>query len=168
MKTKRFLLLKLLCLPLALLLAAGSARALCVLCVCTTTTSNVAFGSYNPLAFGNLDSTGSVLISCGGVASVLLPYNLAISTGGSGSYAARRMSSGGYTLNYNLYADPAYTTIFGDGSGSSVIKSGSFTLDLLGLSPNQLHTVYGRVPGRQLTVAPGVYTDSINVTLTYF
>jgi spore coat protein U-like protein len=164
---KRTLLLKLL-VSLALLLGGGGAQALCLLCVCTMATSNVAFGSYNPLAFGNTDSTGSVQVSCGGVASVLLPYNLAISTGGSASYASRRMSSGGYTLSYNLYTDATYTTIFGDGSGGSVYKSGSFTLDLLGLSPPQLHTVYGRLPGRQLTTAPGVYTDTINVTLTYF
>lgn len=143
-------------------------QALCVLCVCTTQTTNVAFGTYNPLAFGNVDSTGSVKVTCGGVASVLLPFKIDISAGSSGSTGTRTMRNGANTLNYNLYTDAAYTTVWGDGSGATQNILGSFTLDLLGLSPAQNFWVYGRLPGRQLTAVPGVYADTINVTLTYY
>lgn len=151
-----------------LLLPAAPVRALCVLCVCTTQTTNVAFGSYNPLAFGNTDSTGSIKVTCGGVASILLPFKVDISAGSSGNAAARTMKSGSNALSYNLHVDPAYTTIWGDGSGATQAILGSFTLDVLGLSPAQTFWVYGRLPGRQLTAVPGIYSDTINVTLTYY
>jgi spore coat protein U-like protein len=160
----------LLALLLTLLAWSGPARALCLpaLCSCGLTTTNVAFGSYNPLAFGNTDTTGSVRVQCGGVAGLLIPFNIAISAGGGGSYAGRRMSSGGNHLSYNLYTDASYTSIWGDGSGASQIVSAGVTLDVAGLSPAQIFWVYGRIPGRQLTAVPGSYADTINVTLTYF
>ena len=149
---------------------AGPARALCVpgLCSCGVTTTNVAFGTYSPFAFGNTDSTGSVKVSCGGVAGLLIPFNIAISTGSSGSYANRQMSSGGHKLSYNLYTDPSYTTLWGDGSAATQLINAGVLLDVLGLSPAQNFYVYGRIPGRQLTAVPGIYSDTINVTLTYF
>ncbi|HEY0954197.1 MAG TPA: spore coat U domain-containing protein [Roseateles sp.] len=160
----------LLVLLLTLLAWCGPARALCLpaVCSCGVTTTNVAFGSYNPLAFGNTDSTGSVRVQCGGVAGLLIPFNIAISAGGSGSYVNRRMKSGINTLAYNLYTDASYTTIWGDGSAASQLISAGVTLDVLGLSPAQTFWVYGRIPGRQLTAVPGSYADTINVTLTYF
>ena len=149
---------------------AGSARALCVagLCSCGVTTTNVAFGTYSPLAFGNTDSTGSVKVSCGGVVGLLIPFNIAISAGSSASYANRQMKSGSNTLAYNLYTDASYTTVWGDGSAATQIINAGVTLDLAGLSPVQTFYVYGRIPGRQITTVPGVYSDTINVTLTYY
>lgn len=153
----------------ALAVAAPRAQALCVagLCSCTVTTTNIAFGAYNPLAFGNTDSTGTVKVTCGGVAGLLVPFTIDLGKGGATSVAARRMVASGSSLNYNLYTDPSYTTVWGDGTGGSVSVAGSLLLDVLGLSPGQVFTVYGRIPGRQLTVRPGVYTDSISVTVTY-
>lgn len=164
----RFLLLA--CLLLLTLGHAPPARALClpVACSCTTSTTNVAFGNYNPFAFGNTDSTGSVRVSCGGVAGLLIPFNIAISAGSSGSFAGRTLKNGSRTLAYNLYTGASYATVWGDGTGGSQVVAGSVTLDLLGLSPAQTFTVYGRLPGRQLTAAPGSYADTLNVTLTYY
>ncbi|MFG6429203.1 spore coat U domain-containing protein [Roseateles sp. LYH14W] len=156
---------------LCLLLAwAGPARALCLpaLCSCGVTTTNLAFGTYSPLAFGNTDSTGSVRVSCGGVAGLLIPFNIAISAGASGSYANRLMKSGAHSLAYNLYTDASYTTRWGDGSASTQLVSAGMLLDVLGLSPPQNFYIYGRIPGRQVTTVPGVYSDTISVTLTYY
>ena len=152
------------------LLLADAARALCLpaVCSCGVTTTNVAFGSYSPLAFGNTDSTGSVKVSCGGVAGLLIPFNIGISAGYSGSYATRRLKSGANLLAYNLYTDASYTTVWGDGSSASQLVNASVTLDVLGLSPTQTFYVYGRIPGRQLTAVPGAYSDTISVTLTYY
>lgn len=152
------------------LLFAAPASALCIpgVCTCTVSTTSVAFGNYSPLAFGNTDSTGSIKVGCGGVVGLLIPYNVAISAGGSGSYTDRRMSNGANSLHYNLYTDSSYSTLWGDGSSATQIISWGVTLDVLGLAPLQTHWIYGRIPGRQLTAVPGSYTDTISVTLTYF
>jgi len=153
---------------LILLASSSGAQAICVLCTCTTTTSNVAFGNYSPMSFGSTDTTGNIKVNCGGVASVLLPFNIAFSAGSSGSFATRRLRSGSNTLNYNLYLDASYGTVWGDGTGGSQSVDGFVTLDALGLSPAQTFWIYGRIPARQLTAIPGVYADTINVTLTYY
>ncbi|MFG6414738.1 spore coat U domain-containing protein [Roseateles sp. DC23W] len=162
--------LVLLALLLTLLGWGAPAQALCLpaVCSCGVTTTNVAFGTYSPLAFGNTDTTGSVRISCGGVAGLLIPFNIAISAGGGGTYANRRMASGANVLRYNLYTDASYTTLWGDGSATSQLVNASVLLDLLGLSPAQTFYIYGRIPGRQLTAVPGTYADTISVTLTYY
>lgn len=155
---------------LYLLLATSGARALCLpaVCSCTLATTNAAFGTYNPLAVGATDTTGGVKVSCGGVAGLLIPFNIALSAGSGGSYAGRRLKSGGNSLAYNLYTDATYSTIWGDGSSATQLLNSGVTLDVLGLSPAQNFTIYGRIPARQLTTVPGLYSDTISVTLTYF
>jgi spore coat protein U-like protein len=148
----------------------SGAQALCLpaVCTCTLATTNAAFGSYNPLAFGNTDTTNTIKVSCGGVAGLLIPFNIALSAGSGGSYANRRMKSGANWLAYNLYTDASYSTVWGDGSSATQLVSAGVTLDVLGLAPAQTFHVYGRIPGRQLTTVPGVYSDTLSVTLTYF
>jgi spore coat protein U-like protein len=169
----RHALLHLLAALLLLLAWAGPAQALCVpgLCACSLATTNVAFGAYSPLAFGNTDTTGTVKVDCGGVVGLLIPFNSAISAGSagsSGSYANRQMKRGSNPLAYNLCTDASYTTVWGDGSSATQLISAGFTLDLAGLAPAQGFYIYGRIPGRQLSAVPGVCADTINVTLTYF
>jgi spore coat protein U-like protein len=155
---------------LTLMTLPGAAQALCLplACTCSVSTTTLAFGSYNPLAYGNTDSSGSVRVTCAGVVALLVPYDIALSAGGSGSFTTRRMSHGAYTLNYNLYTDNSYTTVLGNGVGGTQKLGGGITLDALGLAPPVLHWVYGRLPGRQLGAAPGAYSDSLTVTLTYY
>ncbi len=155
---------------LLLLGGSGAAQALCVpaLCSCTTVTTSMSFGNYSPLAYGNTDSTASLQVSCGGVAGLLIPFKVDLSPGSSGSYSGRTLKNGANSLNYNLYTDASYTTVWGDGSGASQSAQYSLLLDVLGLVPPLQLWVYGRIPGRQLTAVPGVYADTINVTLTYY
>jgi spore coat protein U-like protein len=148
---------------LATLWCCQAAHALCVLCVCTATTTPMAFAAHNPLASSNNDSTGKVRVSCGGVASVALTYTVALGAGTGASLTARKMASGSNRLAYNVY-----TSVWGDGSDGTGVASGGFTLDVFGLSPPQDWTFYGRIPGSQSGVAPGAYVDSLVVTLTYF
>ena len=77
------------------------------------------------------------------------------------------MNGGANQLAYNLYTDNTYLTAWGDGSGGSQSVSSGILLDVLGLSPQQTHWIYGRIPGSQTTVAPGSYIDTITVTVTY-
>jgi spore coat protein U-like protein len=152
----------------ALLLFCGAAQALCTqpLCSCSVSTSSLAFGSYNPLAGSNVDSTATVRVSCGGVAGLLVPYQIALSTG-AGSFTSRRMVAGSASLAYNLYSDVGHSSVWGDGSGGSVVVNGSFLLDALGTAPAQTQTVYGRIPSGQRSAQPGSYSDTITITLTY-
>lgn len=165
--TRRMLRFLLACLGLAW---SASAHALCVqpLCTVSLTTTNVAFGTYSPLLYGNTTTSGSVKVAFGGVAGLLIPFSIAISAGSSANFSTRTLRSGTNTLNYNLYIDSAYTTIWGDGSAGTQVASGSVTLDVNGLAPAQTFWVYGSIPGRQLTVAPGSYSDTLTVTMTYY
>lgn len=152
-----------------LLLHLPAAQALCVgpLCSCTFSTSQVVFGSFNPIAIGSSDSTGSVRISCGGTAGLLIPYQVEMGPGGSGSTSARRMSSGAQTIDYELYSDVSRLSNWGDIARGNAV-SGFMLLDALGLSPAVTHTIYGRIPSGQNTAVPGAYVDSITVTVTYY
>jgi spore coat protein U-like protein len=155
---------------LFLLFTSQTASALCVpgVCTCTVTTTSVAFGSFNPLSGTSHDSDGNVAFKCGGVVGLLIPYTIAISKGGGTSYTTRRMASGSHYLNYNLYLDTTYSSIWGDGTGGSATTGGTIILDALGLFPALNHPVHGRVTAGQTTAVPGIYTDSITVTVTYY
>jgi len=152
------------------LLLSGAAHALCLkpLCSCSVATSTLALGSYNPLAGANADSSATLAVNCGGVAGLLIPFEIALSTGTGGSYAGRALASGARRLNYNLYTDSTYTAIWGNGSGGSVTVQGGILLDALGLAPPANYRIYGRIPAGQTTAAPGAYADTITVTVTYF
>lgn len=152
-----------------LLLHLPAAQALCVgpLCSCTVSTSNVVFGAVNPIAIGSTDSTGSVRVTCGGTVGLLIPYQIELGAGGSGNTATRRMYSGAQTMNYGLYSDSSRLANWGDIAHGTAI-SGSVLLDALGLAPAVTHTVYGRISSGQTTTVPGVYADTITVTVTYY
>jgi spore coat protein U-like protein len=66
--------------------------------------------------------------------------------------------NGAATVNYNLYTASNYTTIWGNAGGALVNSTGN--------GADQLFTIYGRVPA-QTTPAPGTYTDTVTVTVTY-
>lgn len=155
------------CLALAALLAGSDARAAAD---CTASTAAVAFGTYDPLATAADDSTGRVTVVCtyvsGGTSQV--GFTVALSAGGSGSYAQRRLRAGTPVLNYNLYTDTARSRIWGNGSNGTSVASGSFTIGpgVGNRRREAAYTVYGRIPALQ-DVAPGSYADTITVTLTF-
>lgn len=133
---------------------------------CSVSATTVAFGSYNPFSGTADDSTGNIQVTCslGGLLSLLVAYEIKLSTGGSGSYAPRRTSSGANTLNYNLYINSARTTVWGNGTGGTSTVSDGYLLGLFTTVRN--YTVYGRVPALQ-NVRGGAYADTITVTVEY-
>ena len=120
---------------------------------CNLNVQGVIFGSYDVFNMQSVESTGNVAVTC----DVSTPYSIAL-TQGSGSFASRALTSGANTLAYNLYADPARTSVWGDGTAGTVTVSGS--------AASANHTVYGRIPARQ-NVFAGSYSDLITVTLTF-
>ena len=152
---------------LTLLLFAGlEARA----ADCTVSAVGVNFGVYEPFIATPDDSVGQITVICTHVSgpATEVRYTLTLSTGGSGSFAPRRLRAGSALLGYNLWSDPALSSIWGNGSGGTVIVTG-----LLKVGPGvgngvrtAVHPIYGRIPALQ-DAAEGDYLDSIVATLTY-
>ena len=156
------LLLLLVLVGFGVLLGGRPAEALCALCTCTASASGVAFGNYDPTSSTATDATGAVTVECTLLVAVGGSYSIALNQGVNGTYAARKMKLSS-TLNYNLYTTTGRTLTWGDGTGGTGAVTG--TLPLL-LFSSQTFTIFGRIPASQ-NVAPGVYTDTIVVTVTY-
>jgi spore coat protein U-like protein len=71
------------------------------------------------------------------------------------------MRNGTNTLNYTLYTTSGRTSIWGDGTLSTVTANGT------GTGNNQTLTVYGRVPSGQSNLAAGNFSDTVTATITY-
>lgn len=100
-----------------------------------------------------------------GTASEIVAVNATLSVG-SGTYAARTMSSGPNVLSYNLYRDASYTRVRGDRSnGTGGGGLANFTLTRTTPTASLTRSVYGRIPGGQ-SVPPGVYATTVPVVIT--
>jgi spore coat protein U-like protein len=129
---------------------------------CTISATGVTFGAYNPRAAGADDGTGSINLACHPSTS---SANVALSAGGSGSFATRRMASGPAHLNYNLYTTSSRTVVWGNGSGGTAtvtVTNGNVSGGVRRFSRN----IFGRIPAQQ-NVPAGSYVDTIVVTVTF-
>jgi len=140
------------------------AAALCALCTCSVSTTNVAFGAYDPTSPSADDVTGNITINCAGLAILSGSIDIALSPGVSGAALARQLRQGSNQLSYNLYTDNARTIVWGDGTGGTSKVTNSVPLGVLSFSTST--PVYGRIPARQW-VAAGAYSDSVVITITY-
>jgi spore coat protein U-like protein len=143
------------------LLCSGTASAL----TCTASAGSTNFGSYDPLSAAPVNSVGTISVTCSDIITLLVSYTLQLSTGIAGAYPTREMANGPSRLAYNLYTDPARTTVWGDGSGGSATVADGYLLILL-IPVTRNYFVYGRIPAGQ-NVAVGTYSDTIVVTVTY-
>jgi spore coat protein U-like protein len=132
---------------------------------CSVSAVTLGFGSYNPLALGHSDTTGNIAVTCEGIPGESLAYSIAVSAGGSGSFAARRMRlASGAVLNYNIYTTPARNVVWGDSSAGTVTVSDAVRLLTRRVTRN--YPLFGRTFAGQ-NVPVGLYTDSIVVTLVF-
>jgi spore coat protein U-like protein len=127
-----------------------------VLASCAVSATNLDFGTTGTLT-SNIDSTSSIKVSCTNGS----PYQIGLDAGtGTGATVTnRKMTLSGATVNYALYSNSSRTTNWGNTVGTDTVGG-------TGTGASQLLTVYGRVPS-QSTPAPGTYTDTIVVTVTY-
>jgi spore coat protein U-like protein len=127
---------------------------------CLVSATNLAFGSYTGVAA--LTGTSNVDVNCTSGSG----YTLKLSTGG-GSYATRLLASGANSLQYNLYTSGSYTSVWGDGTSSTAVVTGTGA----GLAPagKITHTVFGQLPDNTTNEAApvGSYADTITVTVEY-
>lgn len=155
-------------LALALGLPALPAQALCFqpLCTCSVSVTPLNFDAVNPLQSQPTDVSGRLRLSCGGIAGLLIPYRVDLGPGEGGSTSDRRLTGpGGRTLAYNLYQDSSRNVHWGEGLTHGL--GGGMLLDLLGLAPDHLLPIYGRIPGRQIGAVPGEYRDTVMLTVTF-
>lgn len=120
---------------------------------CAISGGSLDFGNYQSGQSGNSDAVGTIsFTNCTG----LLTFEL--DGGQSGNVNARAMKSGGNSLSYQLYRTQQRNSVFGTGSNAQ-------QLDLQSQLTGTLD-VFGRIPGNQ-DAAPGSYSDTVNITLTY-
>jgi spore coat protein U-like protein len=124
------------------------------------TVTGVTFGSYDALSGFNLDSAGSISVTCDKISFVTTTIGPSHNSGGFNPRQMRNTASSDL-MNYNLYTDAARTVIWGDGTqGTSaptviVRKKRAWT-----------RTVYGRIPSRQ-NVGIGQYSEALVMTINF-
>lgn len=146
-------------LTLCLILAAAESHAGAP-SICTGTTTSVNFGNYDVFQTAQTTSTGTITITC---TQTVNPATINIGpSANSGVFIPRQMikAGGPDLLNYNLFIDPSYLTVWGDGTqGTSSwigkIQQKNFSYNI---------AVYGSVPAGQ-DVYPGLYSDVLTVTV---
>lgn len=133
---------------------------------CTIATTDIAFGSYDPIvanATSSLTANGTVTTTCtvGSTGVVIIGEGLDPTSDSSPAEPDRRMggpSEGDY-LAYQVYSDSERANVWtGDGeTGVAYIASGS----------GQVMTVYGEVAAGQTDAVEGSYSDTLVVTVNY-
>jgi spore coat protein U-like protein len=128
-----------------------------VLSSCGVTALPLAFGTYSPTQSTNTTATTTVAVTC----TNGTPYNVGLNagTGTGASVTTRKMTSGSNTLNYSLYSDTGYSTVWGSTIGTNTVTG-------TGTGLAQTINVYGSITALQ-SVPAGAYTDTITVSLTY-
>ncbi|CAE6709298.1 spore coat U domain-containing protein [Paraburkholderia aspalathi] len=124
---------------------------------CLISATNVAFTSTGVLSSA-LNASSAITARCTNGDA----YQIALSSGSSGSVAARQMqrAGGGGAVNYQLYTDAAHTSAWGDGTAGTTMATGTGSGNAVSI------TVYGRVP-TQTTPMPGNYSDTITATISF-
>ena len=126
-----------------------------VAATCTVSTTPLSFGSYTGL-LSQANASGT--FTC----TNTTPYNVSLSAGTStGATVTSRKMTGpaGALLAYSLFSDTARTVNWG-------LTIGTDTVAMVANGLGQTLTVYGQIPAGQF-FAPGAYTDTITVTVTY-
>lgn len=125
-----------------------------VLSSCSLNGGALNFGQYVAGQQADLDGEGAInYVNCTG------ELTFSLDGGGSGSVSARQMRSGASRLNYQIYRNPTRTAVWGTGGeahGAIVI----------GTARSGAVPFYGRI-FRNQTVPDGVYSDFVNITLTF-
>lgn len=124
---------------------------------CNISATSLSFGSVGVLAAA-VDAQTTLGAQC----TNSTPYTIGLSAGnGSGATTASRAmtAASGALVRYGLYRDAARSLVWGENPGVDT-QGGA------GSGATQNYTVYGRIPA-QTTPAPGVFSDTIIVTVTY-
>jgi spore coat protein U-like protein len=104
----------------------------------------------------NIDAMGEISVTCTKGA----PYTISLDGGTTGGTpTARKMSKGAEQITYGLYRNAGRTLGWGQTNNVDNVAG-------MGTGIQENFTVYARVPP-QPTPSPGVYTDTIVVTIMH-
>lgn len=130
---------------------------------CNITTTPLSFGIYDTLDPVPVTTTASLAISCKNPPKIAATVSVQLSSGNSGNFTQRNMSSpSGSQLLYNVYTDATLSTIFGDGSAGT---AGSPIRTIDKFTPWTL-TIYAQITPLQ-NVPTGVYADTLTATILW-
>lgn len=123
---------------------------------CSVSATTLDFGKRGVLS-ANVDAQSQVTVTC----TIGAAYNVGLDGGTTGAVdpTQRKMSLGATRITYGIYRDAARALPWGSTIGSNTVTG-------TGTGAASVINVYGRVPA-QATPAPGIYTDTIIVTVTY-
>ena len=130
-------------------------------------TSTVDFGNINDISTTSRDYTaqGAVNTTC----NFGTPYSIYLGDGNNriaGGFR-RMINSNNEFIPYQLYKDSNYSTVW-DATGGVTNVGGTGGVSKTGTGSAQTTTVYGKIPqGTAIASRPGVYADSVVVTVTY-
>ena len=133
---------------------------------CSITTTPLIFGEYSPYQGRATDLTSSITVTCTTSSSTAQPFNGTITLSGKSPSHNRQLLQGFYSLDYQLYLDPARTRLWGDGISQSESLSLSGTVSPT-IPFHHTILIYGRIPGMQLSASVAHYFDYITATLDY-
>ena len=126
---------------------------------CTITATGVNFGTYDVVAAAPVDSTGRITFLCDLLTSAV---SIFLDRGGASTFAGRRMLKGSEPLLYNLFIDPARSSIWGDGTeGTSTYVNSNPVMNIDVIVP-----IFGRIPARQ-DVSAGRYTSTVTAIINF-
>lgn len=129
---------------------------------CTFGIDNLNFGNIDVTANTAFTTTGTYSASCSGIllAAVRTCPNVGAGTGGgNASGNPRYLTNGAPQLEYNLFSDAGFATVWGSRLWAGSAPTTDITLVILG-SGNASRTMYARIPAGQQAAAPGTYTSS--------
>lgn len=134
-----------------------------VVASCVVTSTNIAFGNYDPTATGALTANGAVTAKCtkGSVVNVELGQGSNAGTGSTGAVPARQMKNGTNFLPYNIYTTSGGTTEWGTGTANRPASQTAASANTALTFPT-----YGSLPAGT-DVPAGNYTDSVIATVTF-
>ena len=127
---------------------------------CDVSTSIFSFPAYDVLSISSTDTYGQIMVQCEPGTPFQLKLNAGLYAGGNFNGREMQSASTQTPLRYNLFLDPSYSQIWGDGQGASLFYRG-----LGGISPLQI-PIFGRIPASQ-HVGAGQYNDSVIVTIEW-
>jgi len=128
---------------------------------CQVSATDIAFGTYDPVAATALTAEGSVTVRCTKGTTGTLTLDQGANGTGTCAAPVRAMANGGERLAYGIYQNAALTTAW----GCDTTNGQAVTADVGPSAPEVLVT-YGVIPAGQ-DAAMGNYIDTVTVNLNF-
>lgn len=142
---------------------ATPAQAICIACSCDVQADPITFLPFNPLLTTQIDAAGEVRVVCTGVAGAFVDQEIRLGPSArTGTFSREMEKAGGARLPYNLYLDAGRNQVWTATAPNTHIEH--IGLGILVFSYDV--DVFARITGAG-AAQPGVYTDTINVTLVF-